>query len=83
LKASAKVSLSRRAVFYKTISGSYNLSGHKQRNKGDEVEKKNTDFVNCHCRIMHGVELFNGQTEPSAVESVHPLMGQAEDEKPA
>ena len=31
---------------------------------------------------MDGVELLDRQTKPSAVESMHPVMGKYEDQKP-
>jgi len=58
------------------------LAKNPQRDIRDKVEQEDPDFVDRHRRIMDRVKLFDLQSEPAAMEPVHPVMAKLEHQKP-
>jgi hypothetical protein len=53
-----------------------------QRNIRDEVEQENADLEYRHPRIVQGVKLLHRQMKPSAVQPIHPIVRQQEEQPP-
>ena len=50
--------------------------------KGHQVEQNDAYFENRHPGIVECVELIPGQTEPSAMDALHPIMNKNEEQEP-
>ena len=70
------------AVQRTACPGWITLRDDEQRDIRNQVEQNDANLVYPHGRVMDGIELFNRQSKPSTVESMHPVMSKHEDKKP-
>jgi hypothetical protein len=53
-----------------------------KRNVGHHVQEEYADFVNRHAGVVDHVKLVDRKVKPSAVQEIHPIMCQYEEQKP-
>jgi hypothetical protein len=53
-----------------------------ESNIGDEIQEQNTKLEDGHPGVVKHVELLNGKTKPSAVQQIHPIVRQHEEQEP-
>src|ERR1044071_7265291 len=57
-------------------------SNKTQRNIWDQVEQESTERVYCHPRLVQSIKLLDRPMKPSAMESIHPIVCEQEEQPP-